>query len=156
MGDYPEITIRPVGLVKNGINERMRHGWGEVESELIIDPELTELLDGLQNFSHIVVIYWMHKSAGTYPAKVHPRGISEAPLTGVFATRSPRRPNAIGVTTVELLECNENKLRVRGLDAVHGTPIIDIKPYLPGDFVQNVRYPEWISRLDPSQEAWRK
>ena len=148
MDSSTEIIIRPVGQVRNGINEKMQRGWSRVESELVIDPGLTDLLDGLQNFSHIIVLYWMHKSAGQFTARVHPRGISDVPLTGVFATRAPHRPNAFGMAVSELLERRDNELTVRGLDAINGTPIIDIKPYLPKDVIPEAKHPDWVSRLD--------
>ena len=69
----------------------------------------------------------------------------DLPLVGLFATRSPRRPNPIGVTTVRLLERRGNVLRVLGLDALDGTPVLDIKPYLPyGDCIQDTHVPEWV------------
>ena len=143
-----EISFKPIGYVRNGITERMRHGWSQVESEIIIDPGLADSLDGLENFSHIIVLFWMHESAGQFPSKVHPQGRSDIPLTGTFATRSPHRPNSIGISVVNLLEREGNVLKVRGLDAINGTPIIDIKPYLPKEVVAEARYPEWVSRLD--------
>lgn len=90
----------------------------------------------------------MHKSPTFAPAthlKVHPRGRQELPLTGVFATRSPIRPNSLGITTVRLLERRGNVLRVKDLDAIDGSPIIDIKPYLPHDnSVSDVKLADWI------------
>ncbi len=143
-----EVFFKPIGQVRNGIMEKMRHGWGQVESEIIINPGLADSLDGLENFSHIIVLFWMHQSTGAVPVKVHPQGRDDMPLTGIFATRAPHRPNSIGMSVVNLLECKGSVLKVRGLDAINGTPIIDIKPYLPKDVVSEARYPEWVSRLD--------
>ena len=89
----------------------------------------------------------MHEAnTGTQlPCKVHPRGQQELPLVGRFATRSPTRPNPIGKTTVKLLERRGNILKVTGLDAIDGTPVIDIKPYIPGyDSVLDTRVPPWV------------
>ncbi len=143
-----EIILNPIGQVRNGITEKMRHGWREVESEIIIAPELTDSLDGLADFSHIIVLFWMHQSTGPVPVKVHPQGRDDMPLTGVFATRSPHRPNSVGMSVVNLLECDGNVLKVQGLDAINGTPLLDIKPYLLKDVIPGARHPEWVSRLN--------
>lgn len=143
-----EIPVKPIGRVRNQIKEKMRHGWSQIESVLDIDPALSASLDGLEDFSHIIVLFWMHKNVGPIPTKVHPQGRDDLPLTGIFATRAPHRPNSIGMTIVKLLERDGNSLRVLGLDAIDGSPVIDIKPYLPKDVVSEARYPEWVSRLD--------
>ncbi len=101
-------------------------------------------------FPHIVVLYWMHQAAATgqLPTKVHPMGKRELPLVGLFATRSPYRPNPVGKATVRLLERRGNILKVEGLDAIDGTPVIDIKPYIPGyDSATDARVPPWITSL---------
>ena len=147
--DMPsEMTVHPVGHVRNSVDERMMHEWRKVESGLVIDPAYESLLDGLEGFSHIIVLFWMHWSTGPSPSKVHPRGRSDIPLTGVFATRAPHRPNSIGVTVVRLLDRQGSTIKVRGLDAVNGTPIIDIKPYLPMDVIPYASFPEWVAKLD--------
>ncbi len=128
----------------------MRHGWSQVESVLIIDSELTDLMDGLEDFSHIIVLFWMHQSSGEFPIKVHPQGRDDMPLTGVFATRAPHRPNSIGMTVVKLIDREGNRLRVKELDAIDGTPVLDIKPYLPKDSIPDAHYPEWVAKLDRS------
>ena len=145
-----EMTLRPVGTVSNEIGGKMRHGWGRVESIITIQPELLPLLEGLEDFSHIMVLFWMHQIAGEAPRKVHPQGREDLPLVGLFATRAPHRPNSIGLTVVELVEINGNALKVRGLDAIDGTPVLDIKPYLPKDYIPNTKHPEWVDRLDRS------
>ncbi|MFC1982766.1 tRNA (N6-threonylcarbamoyladenosine(37)-N6)-methyltransferase TrmO [Chloroflexota bacterium] len=96
--------------------------------------------------SLIIVIWWMHKVTvtGQSPTKILPQGNLEIPLTGIFATRSPRRPNHLGKATVILLQRQGNILKVKGLDAIDGTPVIDIKPYIPKyDSVTGARAPEW-------------
>ncbi|MFH1651081.1 MAG: tRNA (N6-threonylcarbamoyladenosine(37)-N6)-methyltransferase TrmO, partial [Chloroflexota bacterium] len=108
-----------------------------------------EALDGLEGFSHIIVIFWMHRTDRTRPLrlKIHPRGDAALPLTGLLATRSPHHPNPLGMTAVRLLGRKENILRVKGLDALDGTPVIDIKPYLPGgDSPRGARTPPWVKR----------
>jgi tRNA-Thr(GGU) m(6)t(6)A37 methyltransferase TsaA len=149
MPEPPAMNLRAIGVVSNDIKETIRHGWKDVVSEIIIDSELAEALDGLEDFSHIIVLYWMHQltPGRKLPLKVHPMGNEALPLTGRFATRSPSRPNPIGQATVELLERRGNVLRVKGLDAINGTPVIDIKPYIPGyDSDSGVRVPKWVPR----------
>ncbi len=143
-----EMVLTPIGHVRNSIKEKMKHGWGSVESELVIESGFLNLLDGLEGFSHIIVLFQMHQVSGEVPVKVHPQGREDLPLVGLFATRAPHRPNSVGVSVVKLLERNENGLGVKGLDAIDGTPILDIKPYLPKDVVPDAQCPEWVSRLD--------
>lgn len=121
-------------------------------SELIIDSRLVDdgILDGIEGFSHLVVLYWAHLGLpeGRTLMRGHPLGRKDFPLVGIFATRSPMRPNPILLTTVRLLERRENVLRVTGLDAVDGSPIIDIKPYTPGYHeVHDVLMPEWMELI---------
>ena len=141
------ITLEPIGKVRNNIKEPTRHGWGEVVSELVLKPDLEEALEGLEQFYHIIVVFWMHKAPKVFPTKIHPRGRQDLPLVGLFATRAPYRPNPVGVSVVQLLERQGNILKVKGLDAVDGTPIIDIKPYLPGDRIEEAKKPEWVRKL---------
>ena len=145
--ELPPMTSKAIGIVRSDIKQPARRNWGENISEIVIDSSLTEALDGLEGFSHIVVLYWMHQAAsGEVPLKVHPMGKSEIPLVGLFATRSPNRPNRIGKATVRLLQRQGNILKVEGLDAINGTPVIDIKPYIPGyDSVADARVPQWIT-----------
>ena len=144
----PDIKLKPVGYVINEIKEAQKSGypWEKVVSEIVIDENLSEALDGLERFSHIIVLYWIHKTfeKGELPISVHPRGDKKLPLVGLFATRSPNRPNSIGKTTARLLSIEGNVLRVKGLDSLDGTPVLDIKPYIPGyDSVRGARVPEW-------------
>jgi tRNA-Thr(GGU) m(6)t(6)A37 methyltransferase TsaA len=145
----PAMSLRAIGRVSNGIKQPIRHGWRDVVSEITINSELTEALDGLDEFSHIIVLYWMHQldPGRKLPLKVHPMGNQDLPLTGRLATRSPSRPNPVGQATVELLERRANVLRVKGLDAIDGTPVIDIKPYIPGyDSADNASAAKWMSQ----------
>jgi tRNA-Thr(GGU) m(6)t(6)A37 methyltransferase TsaA len=149
-GESLDISLKVIGTVSNGIKQRPQPGWGGIVSEVVIDSRLTEALDGLEEFSHIIVIYWMHQapSQGQVPTKVHPQGRQELPLVGLFATRSPYRLNPVGETVVRLLERRGNILKVEGLDAIDGTPVIDIKPYIPpGDAVTEAKVPSWVTRL---------
>ncbi len=144
-----DINLEVIGTVKSSFREPVhQHNWAEINAEIEIRPEYAEALDNLDEFSHIIVLYWLHQQAGRgFSLKVHPRGNRQIPLKGLFATRSPRRPNPIGKATVRLLERRGNRLRVQGLDAIDGTPVIDIKPYVPGyDSADDARVPPWIKK----------
>lgn len=119
-------------------------------AELVIDEDLTGILEGIDGFSHLMVLYWAHlvPTEARSITKVHPMGRKEFPLTGVFATCSPARPNPISATAVQLIERRGNVLVVEGLEAVDGSPLIDIKPYIPYYYrAHNVRVPEWVIQV---------
>jgi tRNA-Thr(GGU) m(6)t(6)A37 methyltransferase TsaA len=144
----PDMKLKAIGIVRNGVKQPIRHGWSEVVSNIVIDSHLAEALDGLDQFSHLIVLYWMHQlnPRRKLPLKVHPMGKAELPLMGRFATRSPSRPNPVGQATVRLLERRGNILKVKGLDAIDGTPVIDIKPYIPGyDSATDAKAPRWTT-----------
>lgn len=142
-----EITLKAIGTVRSEIKERGRDDAHDVVVEIVLNPALTEGLENLEEFSHIIVIYYMHKTHRPFPLKVHPRYRTLPTPIGVFASRSPDRPNPIGKSTVRLLERRGNVLKVRGLDAIDGTPVLDIKPYIPGiDAVANTRVPRWMKK----------
>lgn len=122
----------------------------ELESEIEVDPAFGPLLDGIEDFSHILVLYWPHLVPPERRSlqKIHPMGREEFPETGIFATCSPARPNPVLVTAVRLLERKGDRLRVRGLDAVDGSPVVDIKPFVPENFrVEEPAFPEWMERI---------
>ncbi|MCP8321239.1 MAG: tRNA (N6-threonylcarbamoyladenosine(37)-N6)-methyltransferase TrmO [archaeon] len=144
-----KISFKPIGYVRTDADEdQIRKDRKNVLSEIIISEELTEALDGIEDFSHLFIIFHMHKAfTERIDLKVHPRGRLDLPLVGVFTTRSPYRPNPIGLTLVELIERKSNKIKVRGLDAINNTPIIDIKPFDPLDLAMKARVPEWWMEL---------
>ena len=145
--EFPEMTIRAIGVVRNGIHEppTPRSDWDKVTSEIVVDENLAEALDGIEEFSHIIVLFWIHRSSEKeLSLKQRPMGQKDRPLRGLFALRTPNRPNPIGKTTVRLLERRGNILRVEGLDALDGSPVIDIKPYLPGYDAADATVPAWI------------
>ncbi|MEM3437399.1 MAG: tRNA (N6-threonylcarbamoyladenosine(37)-N6)-methyltransferase TrmO [Nitrososphaerales archaeon] len=147
-----EINFKPIGYVKTDADEDMiRKNRKNVISEIVISEDLTEALDGIEEFSHIFVIFYMHRaSTEKINLKIHPRGRQDLPLMGIFATRSPYRPNPLGLTLVELIDRKRNIIKVKGLDAINGTPIIDIKPYDPLDLASEARVPEWWIKLHQS------
>ena len=146
----PELVLTPIGIVRNEVKEPMREGWEEVASEIVFEESLAECLEGVEEFSHIIVVFWMHRApAMERPVgKIHPRGRADLPLVGIFATRTPHRPNPLGVSTVRLVERKGNVLKVIGLDVIDGTPVIDIKPYIPPlDSPSPVKVPDWVRKL---------
>ncbi len=142
------IQFKPIGIVHNALTEAHHDTpWPEIESEVVIDAEWRDALDGLEQFSHIWVVFLFNKSPIPESLHVHPMGRTDLPLMGRFATRTPHRPNPIGIAAVELLERRGHVLRVRGLDALDQTPVLDIKPYLPGrDAIPDVRLADWAKK----------
>ena len=119
-------------------------------STIEVVPQLDEGLEGLDGFSHLLVIFFMHRSSFD-PARDlrrRPRRRADMPLLGIFSQRAKHRPNPIGVTAVRLLQVEGNVIRVQGLDAIDGTPVLDLKPYAPV-FDQPLEpvVPEWFERL---------
>ena len=147
---YGEVCVIKGGKIKFiGIVEDA----GEL-SKVKIFPEFCAGLQHLNNFSHVIILYWFHlrdDEKERNVLKVVPRRHPGAPQVGVFASRSPSRPNPIGLCVTELVKMEECTLTVRGLDALQDSPIIDIKPYLPrADSTPKARVPEWISRGPPT------
>jgi tRNA-Thr(GGU) m(6)t(6)A37 methyltransferase TsaA len=149
------LELKPIGTVVNDIEPGQDARWEETTSKIVIDPEWAEGLSGLEEFSHIIVLFWLDRpKTHETPLRLHPEAREDMPLVGVFATRAPVRPNPIGLTAVELLAREENVLIVRGLDAYHGTPVLDIKPYLVrGDLKNVTATPEWLKRLWNEHDA---
>jgi tRNA-Thr(GGU) m(6)t(6)A37 methyltransferase TsaA len=144
-----QIVLNPIGYVKtdavgNEVKDKSRI------SKIILNPELVEAMDGIEGFSNVFVLFWLNETNGEHrPLKFHPRGRMDMPLLGVFALRTNRRPNPIGLTLVELLKVEGNVITVRGLDAYDGTPVLDIKPFDDSwDQAQTPRVPDWWIRLN--------
>jgi tRNA-Thr(GGU) m(6)t(6)A37 methyltransferase TsaA len=146
-----EMTLKPIGLVRNAVAEtpRPEHDWSAVVSEIIVDPEFASGLDGLEGYSHVIVIFWAHKATdkSRMRLRVRFRGDPGLPEVGVFASRSLFRPNPLGLKVVRLLEKNGNVLKLEGLDALCGTPVLDIKPFIPrNDAPADASVPPWNER----------
>ncbi|WP_167815731.1 tRNA (N6-threonylcarbamoyladenosine(37)-N6)-methyltransferase TrmO [Methanocorpusculum sp. GPch4] len=126
-----EYVCRPIGTVVSSFKERSSPPFTERDTDLIskiiIDPTYIQGLEGLSAGKEMFVLCWFDRSDRSV-LRVHPRGDRKNPLTGVFNTRSPDRPNPVSLTPVTLEEIQENILTVRGLDALDNTPVIDIKP----------------------------
>ncbi len=139
-----------IGVVYNEVKEPTDQGWGGVVSEIVLDESLAAGLDGIEAFSHVMVLFWMHRAAEAEPVRMRrrPQGREDMSELGIFAQRARHRPNPIGITTVKLLGHQGNRLSVQGLDAINGTPVLDIKPYVPAyDAAESPRVPEWMVRL---------
>ncbi|MCF8063516.1 MAG: tRNA (N6-threonylcarbamoyladenosine(37)-N6)-methyltransferase TrmO [Deltaproteobacteria bacterium] len=115
---------------------------------LELAPAYLDALRGLAGFSHVMVIYWFDRNDTPEQRRtllVHPRNNPGIPLTGVFATRSPRRPNLLGIDMARLLSVEGNRIRIDATDALDGTPIVDVKPYIPvSDAFPEAKVPEWV------------
>jgi tRNA-Thr(GGU) m(6)t(6)A37 methyltransferase TsaA len=122
------VTFQPIGYVENDFDEPVTSEQIKaVESRIVLDPDLVEGLDNLKPGQQIMVIFHFHLSQD-FDLLQHPRGDREMPKRGVFTLRSPHRPNPIGVTIVDLVAIDGSVLRVQGLDAINGTPVLDLKP----------------------------
>ncbi len=145
-----DICLKPIGRVENGISDgRGFCEWDGVISRIFVKPELADALGGLERYSHLWIIFWMHKVPVELrnELQVYPVGFEGIPTTGVLATRIPFRQNPIGLTLVKLLRRCGNILEVGGLDAIDGTPIIDIKPYIghERERPEQFKIPAWVN-----------
>jgi tRNA-Thr(GGU) m(6)t(6)A37 methyltransferase TsaA len=144
------VEITPIGVVKTDVAEPTDDNWGKIISEIEVQAELAPGLQGLTDWSHVVVIYLMHTAefdVGKHLVR-RPRERDDMPELGIFAQRARHRPNKIGITAVKLLGVEGNIVRVKGLDAINGTPVLDIKPYAPVyDGVTEPLVPGWFIRL---------
>lgn len=152
MVEVNEIVIRPIGVVRSPRGEIEDDYWGGVVSEIVLDERqfTPEALQGLDSFSHLEVIFFMHRVP---PEKIvkdarYPRNRTDLPKLGIFAQRAKARPNRLGLTRCQLLSCEGLRLRVRGLDAIDGTPVVDIKPYMT-EFAPRgqVTQPSWTPEI---------
>lgn len=153
------MLVEPIGHVRDGRVEAVDDDWGAVAATIALDPErfTADALLGLDAFSHVEVIYRFHLLA---PDDVvigtrHPRDNPDWPLVGIFAQRGRVRPNRLGLTTAEIVGVEGLELHVRGLDAVDGTPVLDLKPHMSGfDPRTTVREPDWA--LEIMRDYWRR
>jgi tRNA (adenine37-N6)-methyltransferase len=150
------INFKPIAIVRNSRLVPTDDFWGDVISEIELAGHTpTEAFEGISAFSHLEIIYYFNKED---PKEIvysgHPRGNPNYPQVGIFGQRKKDRPNAIGLCTVELIEHKERKITVRCLDAIDGTPVLDIKPvfreFQPKD---EIRQPVWVGDL--MKNYWR-
>ena len=146
-----EVTLRPIGTVVGGRTEPIDDDWGIVEASIVLDDRFPEdALAGLSDFSHVEVIFFFHLVGEDkiQQGARRPRGREDWPVVGVFAQRNKARPNRLGATPCRLLAVEGRTLHVQGLDAIDGTPVLDIKPYVTGYAPRGqVREPDWVKEL---------
>ncbi|MBN1910975.1 MAG: tRNA (N6-threonylcarbamoyladenosine(37)-N6)-methyltransferase TrmO [Pirellulales bacterium] len=141
-----QFTVSPIGHIK------IEKG----KTRIVLDKQYQPGLLGLDGFSHIHVYWWFDRN--DTPKKravlqVHPRGDEANPLTGVFATRSPRRPNLIATTLCKIVSVKDNVIEIERIDAFAGTPVLDIKPYIPrSDTAAGATIPEWL-KANPKKKS---
>jgi tRNA-Thr(GGU) m(6)t(6)A37 methyltransferase TsaA len=152
-----EIVLKPIGVIHTDASDnQIKEEQREVEAIVEIFPEFEEALEGLDGYSHLFIISYLHKLRPDQigflkvkPKRLTRRGFSleELPTLGVFALDSPTRPNPIGLTLVRLLKRDQRKVRVAGIDLFDGTPIIDIKAYQPDYEAKKYSTPEWYLKI---------
>lgn len=147
-----EIMVHPIGLVRGGRAEPTDDGWDAETCAIDLDRSRfdADALAGLEAFSHVEVVYQFHRvaEADVVSRARHPRGRADWPRVGIFAQRGRVRPNRIGVTVCRLLAVVGCEVRVGGLDAIDGTPVLDLKPYLSGFAPRGaVREPAWAAEI---------
>ncbi len=147
------VMVRPIGVVRNSVRLPRMDGWAAVRSDIIVREELSGGLDGIEGYSHVIVVFaFHHVPESELRLRVTPRGDSRIPEQGVLATRSQLRPSPLGVSVVKQMRRRHNIVRVEGLDAIDGTPVLDIKPYFPNyDAVPDASIPEWARGLAESE-----
>ncbi|MCY4616487.1 MAG: tRNA (N6-threonylcarbamoyladenosine(37)-N6)-methyltransferase TrmO [Chloroflexi bacterium] len=144
-GDHEPIEMTPIGVVRSDERDVRRQDWSRVRSEVELRPELADTLEGLDGFSHVIVVGWLDQIPGELRERrqAHPGGDERLPLLGSFALRGAR-PNPVAVTVCRLRGIKGSTLRVEGLDLVDGTPVLDVKPYIAVyDAVPDAKLPRW-------------
>ena len=150
------IALQPIGYVKNSRTDVEDDNWGGVISEITLAaPCDAECLEGIEDFSHVEVLFYFHRVGDaqiTYGAR-HPRNNRDWPRVGIFAQRGKNRPNRLGLCTARVVSRRGTTLLVEGLDAIDGTPVLDIKPLMKEFFPRGeVHQPAWSSEL--MQKYW--
>lgn len=174
--DQLTINLHPVGIVSSSIKEpSLKANSNGLTSEnspdnhkenqqmvknnlctITVAKKYQELLEGIEEFSHALILYWPHllEQKRRTLKKVHPMGRKDLPLTGIFATRSPARPNPILVSVVRIVAKEKNKLTIKGFEAVDGSPILDIKPHMKAyDTEETVKVAPWMKQVERELEA---
>lgn len=146
-----KITLNPIAYVKNDRKEAIDDNWSTVHSEIVlIDEIMEEALIGIEAFSHLEIIFYMDqvKDEKAIPQFRHPRNNTALPKLGTYAQRNKSRPNKLGLTTVEFVEKNGKSIKVKNLDAIDGTPVLDIKPVMKSFQPKgNISEPDWVQKI---------
>ena len=151
-----EYTIKPIGLIESpfedGDEVPIQPGFSEAFGTIIVDSEYVEGLTELEGFSHIILLYYFDR-ATSVDLKVVPY-LDDRPK-GIFAIRHPNRPNKIGFSIVQLVKMDKNKLLVKGIDVLNGTPLLDIKPFVPEFDIKGIENTEigWLAEKLRNQEG---
>ena len=141
-----EINIDEIGLVSNDVHQISLVDWSDVSSIVKFKSEFKDYLVHLDDYSHVIVVGWLHliPSELRNRSQAYPNGDAELPLQGALALRGGARPNPISVTVCQIIDLHGSELALKGLDLVDGTPILDIKPYIPFyDSEMNAQLPVW-------------
>jgi tRNA-Thr(GGU) m(6)t(6)A37 methyltransferase TsaA len=143
------IRVEPIGVLRTGHEEQIPDGWETALATIEVEEAWLPALEGIEEFSHLIVLFWLHRIPREgIELKTHPQGRQDLPLVGIFGTRTPYRPNPIGLQMVELVSREGSVLTIRGIDAYDGSPVLDIKPYLSrGDSLGETRIPDWLTTL---------
>lgn len=144
-----DIIMKPIGYIENDVENRKDVSWGNDVSAIILNEEYHGGLKGLEEFSHVTIIYYLDKAKFDRDKHLQrrPQNRDDMPLVGIFSQRGKDRPNQIGITSVQIVSVSDNELTVKGLDAIDGTPVLDIKPYYPVYDQKVAKVPEWVKRL---------
>jgi tRNA-Thr(GGU) m(6)t(6)A37 methyltransferase TsaA len=142
------INITPIGTIETPFNDLkgmpiQPSGAAQVQGTIVLDKAYEQGLSDLEGFSHIILLYHFHQSTG-YSLIVTP--FLDDQKRGLFSTRAPRRPNPIGLSIVRLIKREGNRLTIEGIDVLNGTPLIDIKPYVPGFDAKDVTAIGWLEK----------
>ena len=152
-GGAPEVPLEPItldviGVVRSRLRSLRYRDMSNQRAEIRVSHRYTPGLAGLDGFSHAIVLTWLHQVADDERMLLRgrPSGLASTPVVGVFAMRTHHRPNPIGMTVVRIDRVDGGTVHVTGLDVIDGTPVLDIKPYLPPyDGVADARMPGWVT-----------
>jgi len=134
-----QFIVKPIGSVQKSNGS----------TKLVLNKNVAPALQGLEGFSHVWVFWWFDQNdtpENRSILQVHPQGNRENPLTGVFACRSPSRPNPVALTLCRILSVKENTIEIEKIDAFANTPIIDLKPYIPSGDSADSSFPDWLKK----------
>jgi tRNA (adenine37-N6)-methyltransferase len=148
MNEY--FNIKAIGHVISPVKKMIDKNWSNIVSTIVVKEDHIQGIEGLDEFSHAIIVTFLHQANFDVDQHLqrHPRGKKDLAKIGIFSQRAKHRPNPIGITTVQIVKLKEERLIVKGLDAIDGTPVIDIKPYYPHyDCVKDAVIPDWVNAI---------